>query len=110
MRPGGQRVKGANFERWVAGRLREVWPTARRGLGQCRDGREVADCDRNPYWIECKSDQRRSIDAAVRQALAATDGRSIVVVSKRNRQEPLVTMRLEDWLALHKTLTNGGTP
>jgi hypothetical protein len=104
------RVKGANWERWVVNRLREVWPAARRGLGQSRDGREVADGDRTPYWVECKRDEIRSIDAAVRQAVAATDGRPIVVVSKRNRQEPLATMRLEDWLALHKTLSNGGTP
>jgi hypothetical protein len=98
MKAAGRRAKGNAFERQVATECREVWPAAQRGLRQTRDGAESADVEQTPYWIECKADERRPIERAVAQALAATDGRPIAVVSKRNRGELLVTMRLEDWL------------
>jgi hypothetical protein len=98
MKPGGARTKGHSFERWLAAQCRQVWPAAQRGLKQTRDGAECADVEHTPFWLEAKADERRPIERAVAQALAATDGRPIAVVSKRNRGVVLVTMTLADWL------------
>lgn len=91
------RTKGRVFERLVAKLLRAVWPEAKRGF-QSRSGREAPDVDGTDLWIETKHGARVNIRAAMRQALAATDGRPVVVVSREDRGEVLVTMRFEDWL------------
>jgi hypothetical protein len=99
-----QRIKGFSWEREVANLLKPVFPSARRGLGQARDGSDVPDVDQTPFWIECKVGQRPNIQKAVQQALDASlakgDGRPPVVVSKRDRCTPLVTMHLGDWIKM----------
>jgi bifunctional DNA-binding transcriptional regulator/antitoxin component of YhaV-PrlF toxin-antitoxin module len=63
----------------------------------------VADVEGTPYWIEAKRHKRCSIPAAWRQAVEATDGRPIMVVTKDDGGEVLVTVKLETvllWLKL----------
>src|SRR5690606_40442438 len=95
--------KGATFERWVANQLKQLWPEARRGVGQARAGSEVPDVSHTPFWIEAKHRKKCSIPAAYRQAVEATDGRPVLVITKEDRAEPLVTMTLADWLQWTKT-------
>lgn len=93
-----QRRKGASWERDLANRWREkLYPDARRGIGQARSGGEVCDVESTPWWCELKVGQRPDILGAMRQAVKATDGRPPLVVVKRDREEPLVCMRLEDF-------------
>jgi hypothetical protein len=92
------RTKGRVFERLVAKMLRAVWPEAKRGF-QSRSGRDAPDVDGCPLWVETKHGARVNVRAAMRQALASTDGRPVVVVSREDRGEVLVTMRFEEWLA-----------
>jgi hypothetical protein len=98
------RKKGHDFERWVANQLRRVFPDAKRGLGQTRDGSDVPDVQGTPYWWEAKVGQRPNIQKAVQQALDASlaggDGRPVVVVSKKDRCAPLVTLHFEDFVKL----------
>jgi hypothetical protein len=95
------RTKGASFEREIATTMRQVFPGARRGLGQARSAREVPDVDGTPYWIECKNHRRVNIQKAFAQATTDTDAaRAPVVVSKDLRTEVLVTMALSTFLAL----------
>jgi hypothetical protein len=101
------RQKGANYERYVAHRLAEVWPDAKRGY-QFRGGDEQPDVTGTPYHIEAKHRQRVFIQRAMQQAVADSDGRPPVVVSRDNHGGDLVTMRLDDWLALNAD--TGGTP
>lgn len=99
------RRKGHDFERAVANMLCNVpgCTEARRGL-QFRDGAEVPDVDGTCMWIECKVGARPNIDKAYKQAQAATDGRPVVVFSKRTGEQPMVTVSVETWLAVLEQL------
>ena len=99
------RRKGTTYERTVAHRLAEVWPGAKRGF-QFRGGDEAPDVIGTPYHIEAKHRRNVSIQAAMQQAIADSNGRVPVVVSRDNHGEDLVTMRLNDWLEL----AHGSTP
>lgn len=102
------RAKGTDFERRVANAFKAVWPRARRLHGQARDGGEAPDVGGTPFWIEC-SKGTTSIHAKIAQGIADAErspseeyrGLPPLVVSHRKGREPaLVTMRLEDFLAL----------
>jgi hypothetical protein len=98
-----QRRKGHAWERDVVHMLRQIWSTARRGLGQTR-GAEVCDVEGTPYWIECKVGAQPNVRAAMAQALEdatkAGDPRPLLVITKRDREEPLVTMSLVNFVTL----------
>jgi hypothetical protein len=98
----GSRRKGHGFERWLVHRFREVFPNAivQRGL-QSRGGSEVPDVDVPGYHVEAKHHRKVNLRAALAQAIAdaATD-RVPIAVCKDNRAEPVVVLRLDDFLAL----------
>jgi hypothetical protein len=97
----GSRRKGQTYERENANRLKSVWPDAKRGIGQARSAKEVADVEGTPYWIEAKHHKRVNIRAAFNQGTEATDGRPVVVVSRDTNKPPdLVTMSFDEWLRL----------
>lgn len=101
------RAKGAAFERDVAEALRELYPTAKRSIGQARTGAEVPDVQGTPYWVETGFGEtvtgRGKLAQAVRDWLAA-DGMAAfsmpVAVTRKHREDPIVTMRFSDWLSL----------
>lgn len=93
------RRKGHDFERDVAKRHRDCgFVGAKRGL-QTREGGEAPDVDGTPYWIECKAGARPNIVGAYQQAVAATDGRPVVIWTKQDRKETLVTVSVKLWYA-----------
>ena len=100
------RNKGAKWERDAAALLAEVFPDAKRGIGQTRMGSDGADVEGTPYWVECKVGQRPNIYAAIEQSVAATDGRPWLVVSRKNStgggvaSVDAVTMSVESLLSL----------
>ena len=91
--------KGKVWERAVATMLRKLWPAVKRGW-QSRAGTEQCDVEGTPFWIEAKVGKQVNLRAALRQAVADTDGRPPIVVAKDDREEPVVVMRLSDWVAL----------
>lgn len=93
-----QRRKGANWERTLANCFKEVYPEARRGIGQARSAKEVSDVEGTPYWIEAKCGARPNVRAAIEQAKEATDGRTILVIVKFDHEEPFVVMGFSDFL------------
>lgn len=103
----GRRAKGAAFEREIADALRRIWPDARRNLSQTRSAKQEGGdiLDVAPYHVECKRGAA-TIQSAMRQACAdsqgatAAQGNIPVVVSRQDRGQTLVTMLLDDWLAL----------
>ena len=95
------RRKGARFERAMVHRFREAMPGAevKRGL-QCR-GEEVADVECPVFWVEAKRGKKPNIRAALRQAAqAAPKGRTPITVVRDDRAEAMVTLLLDDFLAL----------
>ena len=100
------RRKGADYEREIGHRLKEVYPDANRGAQQSRAGDCMADVEGTPWWVECKVGQRIDIISAFRQAEEATDGRPVLVAVKRNAiagkggPEEFVCMRWDTFLDL----------
>ena len=101
------RDKGAAGERELARLLTELtgrpW---RRSVGQARKGSDLPDVEREDgpteVWIECKRGQRPSWEAAMRQADEATDGRPVVVATRKDRGEWVLHVRLRDVMALDR--------
>lgn len=68
-------------------------------MGQVQSGTlEYCDVENTPWWIEAKHGKQPSIPAAYKQACDTTDGRPPLVITRRNREDILVTMKFEDWL------------
>lgn len=99
------RKKGRAFEQAMARRLAELFDGAKRGIGQARAASEVPDVvlPDSGLWVECKHRNRCNVQAALAQALEASDGgkRGAPVAITRDTGGPiLVTMRLDDALDL----------
>lgn len=93
------RTKGHNYERFVARVLRPMFPDARRGK-QYTGGRE-ADVEGTPFRIECKRQKvvkPADIINAAKQGEADAfkwdDDRPVVVITREDRGDSWVTMRL----------------
>ena len=101
------RDKGKRFEQKVARLFRKAFPhradKIKRGQ-QTRYGTDAPDIEwADPYWPECKHDERISPWAAIRQAVNdAPEGRVPVAICKKNRKAPIAVMLLEDWFDLIK--------
>lgn len=80
--------------------LAELFPSAKRGIGQARSGGDSADVEGLPFWVEVKRTEREAPRAALRQAIADTDGRPPVVFTRPNRGPWMVCMLAEDWMTL----------
>ena len=92
------RRKGRAWEQEVARILRPLFGDGVRRGWQSRSGKDASDIEGTPYHIECKHGKAVSVWAAMRQAVEASNGRMPVVVAKLDRSEPLVVMRLSDWV------------
>lgn len=97
------RLKGINFERYLAQRFRSIFPDARRGL-QSRmgfQGESVPDVDVPCFWIEAKRGARCNHRSALAQAIRdCVKGKTPIAVLKEDRREPVVVLLLEDFLEL----------
>jgi hypothetical protein len=104
------RRKGAAFERSMVHRFRAELPglPIRRGA-QARGGSEAPDVDVPGLWVECKHGLKVNHRAALAQAIRDAAGtRMPVAVCKDDRSEPIVLMRLDDFLALWRASWNRG--
>lgn len=96
------RRKGAAWERELVQRFRPLVPevVVHRGA-QARGGEEAPDVDVPGLWLEAKHGKKVNLRAALAQAIGdASTGRVPVAVCKDDRSEPVVVMRLEDFLTM----------
>lgn len=101
------RVKGQVFERTVAAMLTSRGYAARRGIqfNGLMDHDVVCDL---PFNFECKAVESLNIQAAFQQSAkdAANKGVTPLVVHKKNKMKPLVTIAFEDFIDLLQWATN----
>jgi len=94
------RQKGAQGERDVAQLLRPIYPDAARGgllQSQYGNASNACDVEHTPWFIEVKRGARPNIEGAYKQALEATDGRPVLVISRKDRSEWLATMTVDQF-------------
>ena len=106
----GARAKGFQFERDIATAFSKATGlTFKRGLGQTRGGgTEVPDVLppegplRSLIHIECKRQKVCSIKAAMKQAVddIGDNTNYPIVITKDDRKDILVTMRLQEFLEI----------
>ena len=99
--------KGARFERELAKRFREYGYEARRTAQYCGNTGDASDViGLNGIHIEAKHQEKMYlydwVDQAKRDAEANGKGYLPTVFHKKNHCEILVTMTLDDWMALYK--------
>lgn len=97
------RAKGARGERELSKVLREWGYDTRRGQ-QYSGANGDADVVGLPnIHIECKWVEKLNLDKAMKQSIDdARDGEIPVVMHKKNRKPWLITMRLDDWVAMYE--------
>lgn len=96
--------KGKVGELELAKVLREYGYDCRRTNQYCGNTGEASDVVGLPYiHIECKRVERLNIDDAIKQAERdAKDDELPTVFHRKNHHKWLVTMTIDDWMALYK--------
>lgn len=97
--------KGATGERELVSKLREYGYDCHRGQ-QYSGANGDADVVGLPgIHIECKRVEKLNLDQAMIQAISdARDGEIPAVFHRKNGREWKVTLRLEDFMKMYKTL------
>jgi hypothetical protein len=102
------RTKGHNFERWVVDQLQGIGIACERNIAQSRTAaREGCDVEGTDWWIECGCGATVDPRAKYAQAWSdwhrapVSDVRPIVVITKRDRMEPLVTAAASELCAMY---------
>lgn len=99
--------KGKAGERELANRLKELGLDGRRSQQYCgyAEGDSDIICEALPdFHIECKRVEKLNIDNAMDQAVRDCGDKTAIVAHRRNRKPWLVTMFLEDFIALAKPI------
>ena len=96
--------KGKVGELELAKVLREYGYDCRRTNQYCGNTGEASDVVGLPYiHIECKRVERLNLDDAIKQAERdAKDDELPTVFHRKNHHKWLVTMTIDDWIALYK--------
>ena len=96
--------KGKVGELELAKVLREYGYDCRRTNQYCGNTGEASDVVGLPYiHIECKRVERLNIDDAIKQAERDAKSDELpAVFHRKNHHKWLVTMTLDDWIALYK--------
>ena len=97
------REKGARGERELARALKEYGYDCRRGQQYCGSNGDADVLGLPGLHIECKRVERLEIGAAMGQSIRdAREDELPAVMHRRNNCPWLVTMRLEDFMAIYR--------
>lgn len=100
--------KGARFERELASKLREHGYDTRRTAQYCGNTGDAADVCGLPYiHIEAKHQERMQLYDWMAQAKRDAKDGLPAVFHKKNYAPILVTMELDDWMALYREFEAG---
>lgn len=100
------RDKGKRFEREIANFFKEYGVNARRTAQFCGKTGAAGDVEGVcGVHIECKAVEKLNLETAyqqsVRDAEAAGKFEIPVVIHKKSRKQPMVTLSLEDWIDMY---------
>ncbi|VDG73429.1 Uncharacterised protein [Clostridium carnis] len=97
--------KGARGERELSSKLKEYGYNTRRGQQYCGANGDADVVGLPGIHIECKRVQKLNIYDAISQAKAdAKEEELPTVFHRKDRSEWLVTMPLDDWMKIYKSL------
>lgn len=98
------RTKGHSFERWVANKMKKIFPEARRHLEyQDAEAFGVDIANTGIYKIQCKRGKRYASLSAIEEIqIDPIDGGIPLLVTKGDNKEPLVCLPFEHFLHLIK--------
>lgn len=108
------KAKGARFELEVAHYLQEHgYPDAHRTAQHCGKTGAAGDVEGvGGLHIECKHVEKLNLYAAYHQAVrdsnANGNGNIPVVIHKKNREETLVALSLDNFIQIYSASRNGG--
>ena len=108
------RQKGARFELEVAHYLQaHCYPDAHRTAQHCGKTGYAGDVEGvGGLHVECKHVEKLNLYNAYHQAVRDSDangnGNIPVVIHKRNREETLVTLSLDNFIQIYSASRNGG--
>lgn len=90
------RNKGHGFERWVADKLKEIFPKARRKLEYHKDDCTGVDLlNTEPYLIQCKAYKTY----APINKIEEIQGEGVrLLITKGDRKKPVVCLYLDDFI------------
>lgn len=98
------RTKGLAFERFIAGKLKSIFPEVRRQLEfQVQDAKGTDLQGTDEFKVQCKKYADYVPVSTINEVqLRDWAGDVPVLVTAGTSKEPMVVMRLEDWLDLVK--------
>ena len=103
------REKGKRGELELARELREYGYDCRRGQQYSGANGDADVVGLLGVHIECKRQEKLNIHDAIAQAVRdKKDGELPAVFHRRDRTDWLVTMPLEDWIAMYREYSAGG--
>lgn len=98
------RQKGKRGELELANYLKDKGYETRRGQQYCGALGDADVIGLPCIHIECKRVEKLNISDAMKQSsLDAREGEIPVVMHRKNREDWLVTMKLDDWLELYRS-------
>jgi hypothetical protein len=95
------RQKGLSFERWVAIKLRRIFPEARRQLEyHARDARGIDLQETGRFRFQCKRGRKYSPVTAIAEIQCNRLFEIPVLVTQGDHAEPLAVLPFDEFLAL----------
>jgi len=96
------KAKGARGERELSSKLKEHGFDTRRGQQYCGANGDADVIGLKGIHIECKRVEKLNVSNAMSQAIADCKNDFPTIFHRKDREEWLVTMRLQDWVELYK--------
>ena len=94
-----QRTKGHNFEREVARTFRSLFPKSYRVLEYQSNNANGIDVEAGPFNIQCKR-SAKSVPMNKINEIKPDENKIPLLVSKVDRQDAMVTIKLDDFMRL----------
>lgn len=97
-----ERLKGHNFERYIARIFREIYPSSKRHLEyQSDEAEEGVDVCAGPFIIQCKRKKKYSAISALYE-INDKESKISVLATKGDRTEPVIVLSLKNFMRIIK--------